>query len=63
MKIKQYDWVRLKTGQLATIVEVLDKKEFLADIGSGPEDWDTVRVSKGEIKKVYGPEYKTVKTA
>ena len=63
MKIEKYDWVKLKTGKLATIVEVLSDTDFLADIGSGPEDWETVSISISDIKKVYGPELKKSKIA
>lgn len=63
MKIKKYDWVKLKTGKLATIVEVLSDTDFLADIGSGPEDWETVTITASDIEKAYGPELKKEKTA
>ncbi len=61
MTIQQYDWVKLKDGQLAAIVEVFSDKDFLADIGSGPEDWDTIPVTIDNIEKVYGPDYKSTK--
>ncbi len=55
--VEQYDWVRLKNGQLATVVEVLSDKDFIVDIGSCPDDWDTVFLSIDDIEEVYSPEY------
>lgn len=52
MKIKEFDTVLLKDGKEAAIVEILDDTHFLADIGDGPEDWDTVEVSIDEIEKI-----------
>ncbi len=61
MTIQQYDWVKLKDGQLATIVEVFSDTDFLADIGSGPEDGDTIDITIDDIEKVYGPNYDSTK--
>lgn len=63
MKIKEFDWVKLKSGGLATIVEVFSDTDFLADIGSGPEDWETIPIKIDEIEEVYGPEYKKIRVA
>ena len=63
MGVKKYDWVKLKSGEIATIVEIFSDKDFLADIGSGPDDWDTVPITKSDIAEVYGPEFKKVKVA
>lgn len=52
MKIEQYDGVDLKDGREATIVEVFDETHFLADVGSGPEDWDTIDITLDEIARV-----------
>ncbi|WP_338210978.1 hypothetical protein [Lactiplantibacillus paraxiangfangensis] len=52
MKIKQYDDVILKDGQSAVIVEVFDKNQFEADIGSGPSDWYTIYIELKDIEKV-----------
>ena len=41
MSVRQYDKVLLKDGRAADIVEVFDNKEFIADVGSSPEDWVT----------------------
>jgi hypothetical protein len=52
MEIKEFDKVLLKDGREACIVEVLSDKDFLADIGSSQEDWDTIDVSINDIEKV-----------
>lgn len=52
MKIKQYDTVLLKDGRNATIVETLGDEAFIADIGSGPDDWDTIDITLDMIDKV-----------
>ena len=48
MIVKQYDTVLLKDGREAAIVETFENKVFIADIGSLPEDWDTI----DDIEKV-----------
>lgn len=52
MKIEQYDNVKLKDGREAAIVELLDSTHFLADVGSGPEDWDTIDIQLKDIERV-----------
>ena len=52
MKIHQYDDVILKDGRLAGIVEVFSETDFLADVGSGPEDWDTIEITLDDIAEV-----------
>ena len=53
MKIEQYDGVRLKDGREGTVVEILgDQEQFFVDVGSSPEDWETVYVSLDEIADV-----------
>lgn len=52
MKIKQYDTVLLKDGREASIVEVFSDTVFLADVGSGPKDWETIDVTLDMIEKV-----------
>lgn len=49
MVVKQYDEVRLKDGRTAAIVEKFSDRDFLADVGSGPEDWDTIDITIEEI--------------
>ena len=42
MVINLFDEVLLKDGREAAIVEVFSERDFMADVGSGPEDWDTI---------------------
>lgn len=55
MKIKQYDSVLLKDGRRAAIVEKFSETDFLADVGSSPEDWDTIDITIDDIEKVIQP--------
>lgn len=52
MIVNQYDDVLLTDGRMAGIVEKFSETEFLADVGSSPEDWDTIFVTLDEIEKV-----------
>ena len=52
MDIKQYDTVLLKNGQIAAIVEVFSKEDFLVDIGDSPSDWETIMISIDDIEQV-----------
>lgn len=52
MKIHQYDEVLLKDGREAAIVEKFSEQDFLADVGSGPKDWDTINITIDNIYKV-----------
>ena len=52
MKIEQYDRVRLKDGRAACIIEVFSDIDFLADVGSSSEDWDTIVISIGDIEEI-----------
>lgn len=52
MKVNQYDKVKLKTGETATIVEVLEsEKAFIADIERN-NDIDTAHLKIDEIEKI-----------
>ena len=55
MKVQKYDWVILKSGEKATIVEVFSDTEFMADIGVDPETWETIDLTLDDIKEVIGP--------
>ena len=55
MKINLFDEVLLKNGQEAAIIEVFSERDFMADIGSGPEDWETIDLTLDEIEKVLRP--------
>lgn len=52
LKIKEFDTVLLKDGRKASVVEVLDDKTFIADVGSSPIDWDTIDITIDDIEKV-----------
>lgn len=52
MEIKQYDTVKLKDGRRAAIIEVFSETDFLADVGSSPEDWDTTSITIDDIERV-----------
>lgn len=52
MKIEQYDSVLLKDGRRAAIVEKFSETDFLADVGEGPEDWDTIDITIDDIESV-----------
>ncbi len=52
IEIKQYDTVLLKDGREADIMEVLDDKTFIADVGSSPKDWETIDITIDDIEKV-----------
>ncbi|MBU5673236.1 hypothetical protein [Paenibacillus brevis] len=52
-KIEQYDTVLLKDGRTGCAVEVFgDQDVFEIDVGSSPEDWETITVKRNEIEKV-----------
>ena len=45
-----YDTVCLRDGREGTIVEVLGGGErFLVDVGTSPQDWETIDVPRSEI--------------
>lgn len=52
MTVKQYDTVLLKDGREASIVETFDGKVFIADVGSSPNDWETIDITIDDIEKV-----------
>ena len=52
MDIKQYDSVILKDGRQAAIVEVWDSTHFLADVGSSPQNWDTIDITIDDVERV-----------
>jgi len=49
MEYKQYDVIKLKDGRVGTIVEMLGP-DYIVDVGSSPEDWETVLVIADEIE-------------
>ena len=52
MKIEPYCTVRLKDGREASIVELFSNTDFLADVGDGPEDWETIPITLDDIEHV-----------
>lgn len=52
MEIKQYDTVLLRDGREASIVEKFSETDFLADVGEGPDDWDTINITRDMIERV-----------
>ena len=52
VEIKEFDTVLLKDGREADIMEVLDDKTFIADVGSSPKDWETIDITIDDIEKV-----------
>ena len=51
LKVNQYDCVMLKDGRKAAIVEKFSDRDFLADVGSCPEEWDTIDITIDDIAK------------
>lgn len=51
-KIKEFDRVLLKDGREADVMEVLENKAFIVDVGNSPEDWETISVTIEDIEKV-----------
>lgn len=49
LKIELFDAVKLKDGREASIVEVLSATDFIADVGSGHSDWETISLNIDEI--------------
>lgn len=56
MIVKEFDSVLLKDGRRAAIVEVLSERDFLADVGSSPKDWETIDITIDDIEKVISNE-------
>ena len=54
VKIKLYDTVLLKNGSKAQIVDLLDRKAFIADVETD-EDYETTTIYPSEIKQILIP--------
>ena len=48
--IAEYDKVRLKTGEIARIVEILDSNVFLAEIATESGNINTTEINKSNIR-------------
>lgn len=42
MQIKEFDTVLLKDGRKASVMEVFPNGSLIVDVGSSPEDWETL---------------------
>lgn len=51
-KIEMFDQVILKDGRKGAAVECFEQKLFLVDVGSSPEDWETITVKREDIVEV-----------
>ena len=51
-KIKEFDRILLKDGREADVMEAFENKAFIVDVGSSPEDWETISVTIEDIEKV-----------
>jgi hypothetical protein len=52
--IEQYSKVKLKTGEIAVIIEVFEAgASFLADIKKGEQDYETDEIGMADIASVF----------
>ena len=52
-KYQEFDTVLLKDGRIASIVEVFEPGEYIADVGHSPRDWDIVwSLSDADIERL-----------
>lgn len=51
-KIKEFDRVLLKDGREADVMETFENKVFIVDVGSSPQDWETISVTIDDIEKI-----------
>nr|DAT88457.1 MAG TPA: hypothetical protein [Caudoviricetes sp.] len=42
MEVKEFDTVLLKDGRRASVMEVFPDGSLIVDVGSSPEDWETL---------------------
>lgn len=52
LEIKEFDRVLLKDGREADIMEVLSDEDFIGDVGSGPNDWETIDIKISDVVKI-----------
>lgn len=45
-----YNTVILKDGRIGCIVDVSGDVGYIVDVGSSPEDWETIAVTKEEVE-------------
>jgi len=51
--IKEYDKIRLKTGIVGRILEILSENSFIAELFLEDGDVDTTEIKKAEIASVF----------
>lgn len=51
--IKEYDKIRLKTGHIARILEILDDEAYIAEIFLKDGDVDTTEIKRADIVSVF----------
>lgn len=49
MIVDQYDTVLLKDGREAAIIEKFSEKDYMADVGDCPKDWDTIKITDVDV--------------
>lgn len=42
MEVKEFDTVILKDGRQASVMEVFPNGSLILDVGSSPDDWETL---------------------
>lgn len=52
MEIKEFDTVLLKDGRKADVVDFLGPKTYVVDVGSSPDDWETLVVADDDIEGI-----------
>lgn len=53
MKLKEFDTVRLKDGQVGDIMDISDEHDGLViTVGDSPEDWHDIYVTKDDVVEV-----------
>lgn len=48
---KEFDRILLKDGREADVMEAFENKAFIVDVGSSPEDWETISVTIDDIER------------
>ena len=52
-RVKQYDKIRLKTGIVGRILEILGDDSYIAELFLDDGDVDTTEIRKSEIQSVF----------
>ena len=51
--IKEYDKIRLQTGEIGRILEIFDDNSYIAEIFTNDGGLDTVEIKKNDIFSVF----------